>query len=302
MERKIVTIEELKSWLDEDRKMLFVDVMNPEYFAEKHIKGALNAPVYEVVFPTYLEKIDWDKAATVIAYNQKEDSFATQDAAMKLTRLGFQDVYEFPGGLSKWEEAGLGVEKGESVPVPRIDDGEYGLDLESSIVGWSGRNVKYAHRGTINLKSGKVVIKNGKLTGGEFVLDMTTIKDLDLTDDSWRGVLESHLKSSDFFDVENFPEASFSIGDVKELRGALIGTPNHVLGGSLNIKGVSRSIEFPAMIVPMGEGVLNGQAHFDFDRTLWNVRYGSEKFFENLGMHLVNDFVSLELFLVAKKG
>jgi hypothetical protein len=55
------------------------------------------------------------------------------------------------------------------------------------------------------------------------------------------------------------------------------------------------------MIVPMPDGSLNGNAHFDFDRTLWNVLYGSEKFFEKLGMHLVNDNITMELFLVAKK-
>jgi polyisoprenoid-binding protein YceI len=84
------------------------------------------------------------------------------------------------------------------------------------------------------------------------------------------------------------------------IKDALGGISNYQMKGVLTIKDVKRPIEFPAMIVSIGDGVLNGQAHFDFDRTLWNVRYGSEKFFEKLGMHLVNDVVSLELFLVAK--
>ena len=130
---------------------------------------------------------------------------------------------------------------------------------------------------------------------------MTTIKDEDLADETWRSVLESHLKSSDFFDVEEFPEASFEFESLQEIVGAKTGIPNYQISGMLSIKDVKREIDFPAMIAAMGEGVINGQAHFDFDRTLWNVRYGSEKFFEKLGVHLVNDMVSLELFLVAKK-
>lgn len=301
MKRKIITIAQIENWLKEGKQMLFLDVMNPEYFAEKHIEGAENAPVYEVVFPTYLEKLGLDKKQLIVVYNQVESSLATQDAATKLAKLGFENVWEFPGGLEKWEAAGFPVAVGAQVPVPKIEDGEYSLDLTNSLAGWSGRNVKYAHHGTINLKRGKVRIEKSKLAEGEFVLDMTSIKDLDLTDEGLKNVLETHLKSSDFFDVENFPEATFVLKKSSVHENAAVGTPNYQLEGQLTIKDVSRRIEFPAMIVPMGEGVLNGQAHFDFDRTLWNVRYGSEKFFEKLGMHLVNDMVSLELFLVAKK-
>lgn len=301
MERKIIDAEKLKAWCDEGKKVLILDVMNPEYFTEKHIKGAENAPVYEIAFPTYLEKMDADKNAPVVVYGRDEKSLATQDAAMKLAKLGFVEVFEFLGGLSKWESAGFEIEKGQAVATPKLENGKYKIDADNSVVVWSGRNAKYAHRGTLDVKIGNVEFGSGKLIGGEFVLDMTSIKDLDLTDDAWRAVLESHLKSSDFFDVENFPEASFAIQKAILLENSLAGTPNYEIGGVLNIRDVSREVEFPAMIVVMEDGSVNGQAHFDFDRTLWNVRYGSEKFFEKLGMHLVNDVVSLELFFVAKK-
>jgi hypothetical protein len=48
------------------------------------------------------------------------------------------------------------------------------------------------------------------------------------------------------------------------------------------------------------DGTLKAHAHFDFDRTLWNVKYGSAKFFKLLGMHLVDDLVSLDLKIVAR--
>ncbi|MDD5397336.1 MAG: YceI family protein [Candidatus Moranbacteria bacterium] len=301
METKKIAASELKGWLDAKKDFLLVDVMNPEYFAEKHIAGSVNAPVYEVAFLTYLEKLDVPKDKTIVVYNEKESSLAVADAGNKLVRAGFADVYEFPGGLEKWEQAGFPLENGESVAALAVVDGEYILDKENSIVGWSGRNAKYAHKGKIAVKSGNVVVKNAKVVSGKIVLDMTTIKDEDLTDDMWRGVLESHLKSSDFFDVEQYPEAFFEFDQADLIKDALGGVPNYKLNGKLTIKDVTKPFGISAMIVPMGDGVLNGQTHFDFDRTLWNVRYGSEKFFEKLGMHLVNDIVSLEIFLVAKK-
>lgn len=301
MKRKIIDAKKLKRLMDEGKKVLILDLMNPEYFAEKHIKGAQNAPIYEVAFQTYLEKMNANKADLIVVYSHDDKHFAIEDALMKLAKLGFQDICEFPDGLSKWEEAGFEVEKGDAVVITNLNDGQYKIDLKNSLVEWSGRNIKYAHRGTIKVKRGNVEFKNGNLIGGEIVLDILTIKDLDLVDDMWRGILETHLKSSDFFDAENFPEASFVIKKATFLENSLIGTSNYKLSGDLNIKDVSKEIEFPAMIIPMEDGSINGQAHFDFDRTLWNVRYGSQKFFEKLGMHLVNDIISLEFFLVAKK-
>lgn len=301
MERKIITIDEIKKWMDDGKDFLLIDVLPPEYYAEKHIKGAVNAPVYEMIFLEYIEKLGIQKDKTIVVYNEDEKSLATEDAAMKLESAGYENVYEFAGGLAQWEKAGLEIEKGQVAPVVAVEDGKYELDVENSIVAWSGRNAKYAHKGKITLKGGSIEISNQKIVGGKVVLDMTTIKDEDLTDEMWRGILEKHLNSTDFFDTQKYGEAQFEIKNAKEIPGALGGMPNYKMSGELTIKDVTRPFEFEALIAPMGEGVINGQTHFDLDRTLWNVRYGSEKFFEKLGMHLVNDIISLELFLVAKK-
>jgi polyisoprenoid-binding protein YceI/rhodanese-related sulfurtransferase len=298
MKNSEITINELEKWILEKKDFLFVDVMNPEYFAEKHITGAINAPVYEVAFLSYFEKLAIPQERVLVLYNQKKDSLATSDARHKLQEAGFQHVYEFLGGLTVWEQAGKDIEKGESVPVAILEDGKYVLDIENSLVRWTGRNNKYAHYGKIDVKSGNILVKNEKIAGGKVVLDMTTIKNEDLTDEAWRTMLEAHLKSIDFFDTKKFGEAAF---EIVTAMNSSENSLSYSLQGNLSIKDVTREIEFPAIITPMGQGIINGQAHFDFDRTLWNVRYGSEKFFEKLGMHLVNDVVSLELFLVAKK-
>ena len=70
----------------------------------------------------------------------------------------------------------------------------------------------------------------------------------------------------------------------------------------LTIKETARSIRFPAIIAMQEDGALKAQAAFDLDRTLWDVCYGSGKLYERLGMHLVNDLISIELFIVAREA
>jgi polyisoprenoid-binding protein YceI len=142
----------------------------------------------------------------------------------------------------------------------------------------------------------------GSPLSGSFVLDMSTITNLDLQDEGWRGLLHRHLKSEDFFDVERYPTATFELRSAAAIAGATPGTPNMEIAGSLTVKGTTRSICFPAMIAAQEDGSIKAHAAFDLDRTLWNVCYGSGKLYERLGMHLVNDLISIELFIVAQEA
>jgi len=73
------------------------------------------------------------------------------------------------------------------------------------------------------------------------------------------------------------------------------------IAGLLTIKGTARPLCFPAMISAQEDGILKAQAAIDLDRTLWDVSYGSGKLYERLGMHLVHDLISIELFIAAQK-
>ena len=300
MEIKKITKEQLKKTMDAREDVLLVDVLPPEYFEEQHIVGAKNAPVYEVAFLQHVEKLTSNKDEHIILYNENPESLATQDAAEKLAKAGYNKVEIFPGGLMEWKMAGWEIEKGQPIKIIMPKNGRHEIDAAASVVGWAGRNAKYAHHGKIPVRSGSIEWQDGKVVSGEFVLNMQELRDEDLADENIRKVLESHLKSTDFFDTDRFPKAAFIFEKVQSINDDVAGQSNCIITGKLTIKDVIREIEFPAMVVAMADGSINGQAHFDFDRTLWNVRYGSEKFFEKLGMHLVNDVISLEIFLVAK--
>lgn len=175
------------------------------------------------------------------------------------------------------------------------------IDVEKSVLEWTGRNINNRHHGRIAISGGEVVLANGRPVSGSFVLDMNTITNLDLQDEGWRGMLHRHLKSEDFFDVEHYPKATFELSGAAAIAGATPGAPNVEIAGSLTIKETSRSICFPAIIAAQEDGSLKAQAALDLDRTLWNVCYGSGKLYERLGMHLVNDLISVEMFIVANR-
>ena len=70
--------------------------------------------------------------------------------------------------------------------------------------------------------------------------------------------------------------------------------------GTLELRGVGNQMKFPATISRLPDGAITAEAHFDFDRTQWKIIYGSSRYFEHLGMHLVFDPISIELRIVAR--
>src|SRR5512133_3033197 len=84
-------------------------------------------------------------------------------------------------------------------------------DATATVINWKGKKIGGEHTGTINLKEGWLTVDKKAITGGEFIVDMTTIKDLDIKDEKMRGNLEGHLKSDDFFGVEKYPVAKLVI-------------------------------------------------------------------------------------------
>ena len=80
-----------------------------------------------------------------------------------------------------------------------------------------------------------------------------------------------------------------------------LSSPNYEVDGTLDLRGVKADLSFPATITNTDDNGLVAEAHFDIDRTRWNIIYGSTRFFENLGMHLVFDLISFQMRIVAKK-
>jgi polyisoprenoid-binding protein YceI len=175
------------------------------------------------------------------------------------------------------------------------------VDTAATDLGWEGgkKLVPTKHVGKIQVKGGEILLAKGNIVGGTFEVDMATLTDTDLPSEK-RQDLENHLKSDDFFDVEKYPLAKFEIKEVTALpKGDAKGT--HLVKGTLTIKNVSKAISFPAHI-EMGDGSVKARAEIEVDRTKFNIRYGSGKFFKKLGDKVIKDEFKLSLNLATKKG
>lgn len=171
------------------------------------------------------------------------------------------------------------------------------VDVKSSKMEWVGEKVTGKHWGTVNIKSGELEVENGKLIGGTFLIDMTTIKVDDIEDKESNENLRGHLMSEDFFNVKNHATSKFVITKVTEKAGK--NGNNYEITGELTIKGKTNTITFPAR-VSMEDNTLKAYASLNVDRTKWDVRYGSGSFFDNLGDRTIYDEFNIKLDLTAK--
>ncbi len=287
-----------------DAGAVVIDVMTPEEYAIRHVSGAKNACIYEMVFLDHMAGHVPDRDTELIVYDATGTTRAAELARERLLQAGYSHVSVLAGGLAAWRAADLPVEGDQQVIVTEAElrDGTYRIDIEKSTLEWIGRNLNKRHYGRIAVQAGELVIDGGKLSAGKIVLDMTMISNADLQDPGWRDMLIRHLISDDFFAVERYPTASFTLSGWEVQPGASPEAPQGIVTGELTIRDVTRPISFSATVAPQQDGSIQAHAAFDIDRTLWNVCYGSCRLFEHLGMHLVHDMISLELFVVARRA
>ncbi len=299
-----MTVVDLKCACDAGTPICIIDTLPPEYCEKEHIPGAQNACVFEMVFLDKVASIVNDPNTRIVVYGASDRSKDAAIAVEKLTRAGYGNVYELAGGLEAWQTAGYSVEPqgAAKLEIPALADGVYVLDVAASRVEWTGRNINGRHYGSLNLAGGNIVIENGLPSCGLITLDMNTIVNFDLKDQAYNKMLISHLSSDDFFDVANYPTAVFRVGSSKKVDAATVGSPNVIVDGTLLLTGKTKPLSLSMEIVPQLDGSIKLQSSFDIDRTQWGVIYGSGRFFEKLGMHLVSDIISIELFLTAKSS
>ena len=297
-----ISCKELYQWISEERDFIMIDTLPPEFYQSRHIAGAHNACVYEIIFREQVREITSDVGSCIVLYDSSNRSQGAETAAEKLSAIGYTQIFVLSGGIEEWEGSGYPVDVvgPEIEEEPTLAEGVHPIDCSESRVEWTGRNLFKKHFGTIAMSGGEITVKEGEVIGGSIILDMRTIKNCDLRDKDENSLLIHHLKSEDFFDVEHFPTAGFDLLECGVLVGATPGSPNYFIRGKLTLKDVTKEVSIPANIVPEDNGSIRAQACFDIDRTEWNINYGSGKLFEKLGMHLVNDTISLELFITAR--
>jgi polyisoprenoid-binding protein YceI len=283
-----------------------LDILPADHYAKAHLPGALNACVFEVTFLDQVASQVPMKEAPIVVYGFSNRSRNAETAAEKLVRAGYTRIAILDGGIEKWLAQELAVEEGDAahgvLETPREPkNGNYTIDLKESRIEWAGRNPNTRHIGTVQLDQGEVTIQNRVITG-RFAIDMRTIKNINLEGDELQPILENHLKSDDFFFVDVFPEATYEITQGVPRTGPEStwpnSSPNYTISGILTLRGISAALDFDTTLNILPDGRLSAEAHLDVDRTRWNIIYGSSRFFEHLGMHLVFDLISIQMKIV----
>jgi len=117
---KIVSTEELKGWMDQKKDMFIVDTMPYEdSYKKQHIPGAVQYefPKEEVTNFDDKAKAAFEKVLgpnkdrLIVIYCGFTKCGRSHNGAMWAVKLGYKDVYRYPGGIKAWMEADYPVEK-----------------------------------------------------------------------------------------------------------------------------------------------------------------------------------------------
>ena len=298
--------EKLMARFQKKKPLFLIHTLTNDHFQKVHLPGAQNACVFDVTFLDQLSSITDDKNAEIVIYGSSSRSMDALTAAEKLQTAGYRQIRVLKGGIESWRLLGYPLE-GESVdnsidPETRLllQDGKYRIDTDQSIIEWTGRNPNTRHFGSVRISDGQIRIEN-KTIAGFVEIDMNSIENINLKGDELQPVLVSHLKSEDFFLVKVFPTAKFNINRGELAEEPYLSSPNYLADGTLDLRGVKADLSFSTTITNTGDDGLVAEAHFDIDRTRWNVIYGSTRFFEHIGKHIVFDLISFQVKIVAMK-
>lgn len=179
---------------------------------------------------------------------------------------------------------------------PQKGNIEYKVNTETSKISWIGTKPGGQHNGIVNISEGTVIMKNGELAGGSFVIDLNSIVNLDLESEAWNKKLIDHLKSEDFFYVEKYPLSTFTITHIEKQE-----SDNYKITGNLNLRGITREITFTANVVVEDGTVKAATPVIVLDRTQWKIETMSKSIVADLKDNYVDDEMQVQIDLVAQK-
>lgn len=184
--------------------------------------------------------------------------------------------------------------------TPASKEGAQTYLVKDGTIEWAGTKTvsKSKHEGTISVKSGELLVNNGQLVSGNVLIDMSSIAVTDIKDPGERRDLESHLKDADFFEVNQYPLATFVFEEVLPNTSPEF---NWVLAGQLTMKDKTIPVNIPVKITLQGETLRAESAAFPINRTKWGVTFHSGML-GTVKDKMINDMVPIRLKITAKSA
>ena len=213
------------------------------------------------------------------------------------------------------------VSEAQEVEEVSASAADYSVNAAESQLMWYGFKPTGRHNGTIGIQGGTISVLNGEIEGGSFTMDMNAINVEDL-EGEYKDKLTNHLKSGDFFSVEEYPTATFEITSVEAYSGEMaaaegkmavvvndeevdeysLADPTHSITGNLTMRGTTLSITFPAK-VSITDGQVTAEAKFNIDRSKWGVNFREENGYEARAKdELIYDTVNVGFDITASEG
>ena len=172
---------------------------------------------------------------------------------------------------------------------------------------WYAYKVTGEHNGNVDVSNGYVILDSNKaVVDAYIVIDMNSITVLDIKSEKWNKKLVNHLKDDDFFSVSGYPISSLKILSQVSPDNVVVykkeNKNSEILYNCLvDIKGIKNIIR-----VPITVRELNGNFHtsgtIKLDRTLWNIKYKSQKFFASVGDRMIYDNFIIDFSIYTNKN
>lgn len=155
----------------------------------------------------------------------------------------------------------------QGVPVPAKGE-NLSVTPENSKVLFTGSKVSGRHDGGFNNFTGTIDLVGGKPEESSVKIDIETASVFSDADG-----LTKHLQSGDFFEVAKFPRATFT--STKVVPDPTKGANSYTVTGDLELRGVRKSVSFPATITVTPADV-SVDSEFSINRKDFGIVYAGK--------------------------
>lgn len=109
-----LTAKQLDEWQSQGQRFTVIDILPEGSYEDEHIPGAVNIPLGDAEFATRVREFTGqpDPKTTVVVYGEDADVDDSTRAAEKLFEMGFEQVFDFEGGLAEWKAEGFATSSG----------------------------------------------------------------------------------------------------------------------------------------------------------------------------------------------
>tara|TARA_B100000963_G_scaffold171505_1_gene149147 strand:- start:18113 stop:18703 length:591 start_codon:yes stop_codon:yes gene_type:complete len=161
---------------------------------------------------------------------------------------------------------------------------------------WRAEKVNAKQFGNVKIESDELRNNyDGRFVDENFIINMSSITNLDIESNQYKAMLVDYLKSSKFFDVDKYLKAIFKL-----IRSTPLENKFNLLR-QLNIRGNIGPINIPIHLENQDNGNIIVSRVCRFNRTKFGLIYGSNSFFNNLRDEAISSIINLEFEIVLEK-